>query len=109
MILRLEFGQIRSSSFPWVLRLCRQMPTFREYRQEDGSVVYSVEFTDKEFGSFEALWFKVCRWRLTALYMDGKLTSASEIFVRRNRADAGRRALEEKLKRDNALDTIDEL
>jgi hypothetical protein len=77
MKLRLEFGHSRSISFPWVLRLCKKFPTFKEF-EEDGLRVYSIEVTetDADLASLEAISNRIRGWNQVAYFVNDKLSSA---------------------------------
>lgn len=82
MKIRLEFGHSRSQCFPWVLRLCKTVPTFKAF-EDEGLQVYSIEVTDKdptELASLEAIHNRVRGWKQVAYFMDDKLISSSAVF-----------------------------
>lgn len=81
MKIRLEFGQSRSISFLWVVRLCKKFPTFKEFTDE-GMQIYSIEVTDTdpELSSLETIFNKVRGWKQVAYFINDKLVSASDVF-----------------------------
>jgi hypothetical protein len=113
MKIRLEFGYSRSISFPWVLRLCKKFPSYKEF-EDEGIRIYSIEVTnvgvpagtDPDITSLEAIFNRVRGWNQVAYFINDKLTSASDVFrhiwdrkYRRQRA----------LYKGNVKDVIDSL
>lgn len=82
MKIRLEFGHSRSISFPWVLRLCKKFPTFKEF-DDDGMQIYSIEVTEKEedLSALEAISNRVRGWNQVAYFLNDKLSSAAVVHA----------------------------
>jgi len=103
MIIRLEFSKPQSLTFPWVLRLCRKIKTFKEF-DEEGLHIYSIEVTDspKDISTLEAIHWKIHAWKNIAYYIDDALISPGEMF----RYFQDRRFLRGKLRKLPAEDII---
>ncbi len=79
MILRFEFPPNKSQNFARALGICRRLKSFKE-RTEDGMVLYSVEFTEDDIFSAEAIRDLIYGWKGAAYYVDGMLVSRSRIW-----------------------------
>jgi hypothetical protein len=105
MKIRLEFTERKGSNFPWALRLCKKMPTFKE-TIEDGMKVYSVEFDAvRDYRSIEALATYFGYWKQASWFADGKLMNLGVILRQIYKTDRSRR----RLRTGDAEDFIKEL
>lgn len=79
MKFRLEFIKPGSgaTSFKWVLHLAKKFPSFRQ-SEDEGVTIYSLEFEDKDLGSFMAVYDFVRSWKGNAIFIDDKLFSTND-------------------------------
>lgn len=82
-MIRLELtpGRVSKTSFRWVLRLCKQQPTYRS-QLDAGLVVHSVEFDEQSIPAFTAIYERVAWWKNTAVHIDGQLVDRGECWKR---------------------------
>lgn len=109
MILRIEWIKSKSGYYGRVMDVCKKLPTFKEDRE-----TFSVELTDKQFDTAQAVIDMVGHWKGTAFYMDGILTSHmkarrivwdSSFYDYRDQQEeaARRRALDRRIKMQNKI------
>ena len=66
----LEFGRSRSSSWPWVMRLCRRHPTYC-VRQDEGVEVHSLLFNERTLRPALTILESKRGWRDVAVTING--------------------------------------
>jgi hypothetical protein len=104
-IIRLEFTDRKGSNFPWALRLCKKLPSFKE-TIEDGMKIYSVEFDPvKDYYSIEAMANYFGYWKQAAWFVDGKLMNPGVVLRQIYKTDRSR----QRLRTGDADDFISQL
>lgn len=79
MRIRIELIEAKSPHFKNVLRLCRRFPTYKTF-EESGLTVHSVEFTEADLDSYEAIEQMIFAWKGASYSLDGKLVSRARIW-----------------------------
>ena len=78
MRIRVEVPEGRSPNFKLILRLFKRFPTYQEF-EDDGISLYSVDFTENDLDSFEAIEQMILSWK-AIYYWDGKLVTRAKIW-----------------------------
>lgn len=79
MKIRVEFTRSKSSSYSMAVRFCKRLPTYEEI-DDAGVLVHAVEFASQDRGTWAALMSLMGNWKGAAYYLDGKPTTALEIW-----------------------------
>jgi hypothetical protein len=72
MKIKIEFTKSRSGDFERVLGLIRRIKSFSE-ESEKGITLYSVEFSEADLDSAQAVMDLLRTWKSVVFFMDGKL------------------------------------
>lgn len=73
MRVRIEFIKTKSPYYFWILRLFQKFPTYKRSHEKDIEI-HSIEMTERDFLSFDAIYSKIWTWKkTTAIYIDDQL------------------------------------
>jgi hypothetical protein len=90
--IRIELIEAKTPHFKNVLRLCRRFPTYKTF-EESGLIVHSIDFTDNDLDSYEAIEQMIFAWKGASYHLDGKLVSRARIWEAMSEAALRRRQL----------------
>lgn len=96
MKITVEFVQSKSPHFRNVLRLCKRFKTYRTF-EEDGLSVHSVQFTEADLDSFEAIEQMIFSWKTASYYLNDSLASRGAVWDAVIAESSRRRALKQKM------------
>lgn len=99
MKIKIEFGRSRSSSWAWVLRLCKQQPGYA-VTKDDGVEIHSVKFNERSLRPALVMLSKLRSWRDVSVFIDGEITTLNEAWGRIYKV------LRPRIEMDRALDQL---
>lgn len=79
MQIKIEFATHKTPRFPFLVRLCKRFPSYK-VEDDAGLIIHSMEFTEKESKSFEAIHKILYGLPQVAYFIDGALVPQGEIF-----------------------------